>query len=232
MIFASRDHAGRALAQKVAEHLAPGGTPGTPLVLALPRGGVPVAAPVADLLGGDLDIVVARKIGAPAQPELGVGAIAEDGPPVFADAALHHLGLTADDLADAVEKERAELRRRVRRYRGDRPAPRVTGRTVVLVDDGLATGITAHAALRWLHGRRPRRLVLAVPVCSREAHDALAADADSIVCLHAPRTFTAVGRWYADFGQLTDDDVERCLVRAATTGPGGRRAGTASVTEG
>jgi putative phosphoribosyl transferase len=161
MILADRDEAGRALALQVAQYRAADTVSSRPLVLALPRGGVPVAAPVADAIGGDLDIVLARKIGAPGQPELGVGAIAEDGPPVFDDTALHYLGITTDDLADTVEQERAELTRRAHRYRRDQPAPHVADRTVVLVDDGLATGVTAHAAVRWLHTRRPRRLVLA-----------------------------------------------------------------------
>ena len=210
MIFADRDAAGRALAKQVAEKL-PGEASGRPLVLALPRGGVPVAVPVAERIGGDLDVVIARKIGAPGRPEYGVGAIAEDGPPVFDAEALAFLGMGEESFADAIERERAELRRRVRRYRGDRPSPAVTDRDVVLIDDGLATGVTARAALRWLRGQRPHRLILAVPVCSRRACDALSADADAVVSLHAPAHFQAVGQWYTDFRQLTDDDVVRAL---------------------
>lgn len=184
-----------------------------PLVLALPRGGVPVAAEVAAATGGELDIVVARKVGAPGQPELGIGALAEDGPPVFDRQALTHLRLTENDLVYSVERERAEVRRRVRRYRGDRNPPDVRDRVVVLVDDGLATGVTARAALRWLRGHRPRVLLLAVPVCSPKARDALAAEADAVLCLRSPDTFRAVGQWYTDFSQLTDDDVDRVLHR-------------------
>jgi putative phosphoribosyl transferase len=208
MIFANRDAAGRALAEQVARHTS------ADLVLALPRGGVPVAVPVAERLGAELDIVIARKIGAPGRPEYGVGAIAEDGPPIFDHAALRYLGLVEKDLAGTVAAERAELARRTDRYRAGRAAPAVEGRSVVVVDDGLATGVTARAALRWLRGRRPRRLVLAVPVGSREARDLLAGDADTVVCLSAPERFSAVGQWYADFGQLDDADVDRALGRA------------------
>ncbi|GID97868.1 phosphoribosyltransferase [Amorphoplanes digitatis] len=213
MIFANRDAAGRALAEQVARQVP--ADAGPPLVLALPRGGVPVAVPVAERLGADLDLVIARKIGAPGHPEYGVGAIAEDGPPIFDRTTLRYLGLSEDDLADTVAAERAELARRISRYRAGRAAPDVTGRTVVLVDDGLATGVTARAAIGWLRGRRPYRLVLAVPVCSRDARDLLAGDADTVVYLHAPEYFSAVGQWYDDFGQLDDADVDRALARAS-----------------
>ena len=202
--FLSRAEAGARLAEEISRKI---GKNGPPLVLAMPRGGVPVAAPVADRLSADLDIVVARKIGAPGRLELGVGAIAEDGPPVFDDETLQHLGLTEDDLAGAVRREREELARRIRRYRGDRPAPDPTGRTVILVDDGLATGVTARAALRWLRNHHPARLVLAIPICSRPARTAIAAEADEVVCLSTPQTFRAVGEWYEDFRQLSDEDV-------------------------
>jgi predicted phosphoribosyltransferase len=208
VIFADREEAGRLLAEEVA-HRVP--DDGWPLVLALPRGGVPVAVPVAARLGADLDIVLARKIGAPGRPEFGVGAMAEDGPPVFDAASLALLDLTEDDLAATVDRERSELERRVRRYRGGRPAPRAEGRTVVLVDDGLATGVTARAALRRLQTHHPRRLTLAVPVCAPEAYEALAADADTIIALSTPSDFHAVGEWYTDFHQLSDDDVSQAL---------------------
>ena len=210
MIFADRTEAGHALADEVARLLGP--IPrAAPLVLALPRGGVLVAAPVARRVGGELDVVVARKIGAPGQPEFGVGALAEDGSPIFDTQALRAFGHTADDLAGSVDRERGELHRRIRRYRGDRPAPQVAGRTVVLVDDGLATGVTAYAASRWIRDRRPGRLILAVPVCSPPARDVLAGIADTVVCLHAPPDFHAVGQWYVDFDQVEDAQVDRVL---------------------
>ena len=183
-----------------------------PLVLALPRGGVPVAAKVAAAIAGDLDVVVVRKIGAPCREELGVGAVAEDGEPVFDMDLLAQLGLGPHDLEPTVARERAELARRVRAYRGERPPPSVTGRIVVLVDDGVATGSTARAALRWLRARGAGPLVLAVPVCSREGAHLLAADADLVICLQRPVRFGAVGRFYKDFAQLTDADVREFTV--------------------
>jgi len=214
MTFANRDEAGRALAEQVAHQMPTTADAGRrPLVLALPRGGVPVAVPVAERIGGELDLGIACKIGAPGMPEFGVGALAEDGPPVFDQTALHYLGITEDDLAGTVAAERTELDRRVRAYRKDRPAPHVTGRVVVVIDDGLATGVTARAALRWLRPQRPQRLILAVPVCSRHARDILSTDADTVVCLNAPEQFSAVGRWYDDFSQLTDADVDEALDR-------------------
>ena len=188
-------------------------------MLALPRGGVPVAARVAERIAGDLDLVFARKISMPGRPEFGVGALAEDGTPVLNRAALHYLGLTEADLTEPIAAERAELARRARRYRGRRPPPPVADRVVVVVDDGLATGITAHAALRWLRPQRPRRLLIAAPVCSRQAYQALADDADTVVCLHIPEPFAAVGQWYTDFHQLTDADVDAALTGCAAPRP-------------
>jgi putative phosphoribosyl transferase len=204
MIFRNRGEAGLALAGRLAADL---GDRADPLVLALPRGGLPVAEPVARRLGGELDIVVARKIGAPGRPEFGVGAIAEDGPPVFDRENLRYAGVSEAGVAGVLSAERVELQRRIRRYRGDRPPPAPAGRTVIVIDDGLATGVTAHAALCWVREQGPARLILAAPVCSPQARDALAAEADEVVCLAAPDPFFAVGRWYDDFEQLTDEDV-------------------------
>jgi putative phosphoribosyl transferase len=203
MIFANRAEAGRALAERLSAIV----TAGNPLVLALPRGGLPVAGPVAERLRGELDIVVARKIGAPGRPEFGVGAIAEDGPPVYDQDNLRYAGVTEAGVAGVLSAERVELQRRIRRYRGDRPPPSPAGRTVIVIDDGLATGVTAHAALCWVRAQGPARLILAAPVCAPQARDALAAEADEVVCLAAPDPFFAVGRWYDDFEQLTDEDV-------------------------
>ncbi|WP_238496508.1 phosphoribosyltransferase family protein [Streptosporangium soli] len=198
--FADREAAGELLAARVKGIV-------DPIVLALPRGGVPVAAPLAARLRGTLDVLVTRKIGYPPQPELGVGAIAEGGEPVFDDDLLLRLGLTRADLARVVEAERAELRRRVEVYRGSRPLPELTGRDVVVVDDGLATGVTARAALRTVRRADPLRLVLAVPVASAETAAAMSAEADQVVVLATPPRFHSVGQWYARFGQLSDDDV-------------------------
>ncbi|MDQ7905024.1 phosphoribosyltransferase family protein [Phytohabitans sp. ZYX-F-186] len=211
--FRDRAEAGHALGAEVAAHLGQDGVSGRPLVLALPRGGVPVGYEVAGTIGGDLDVVVARKIGMPGRPEFGIGAVSAHGPPMFG-AHVHQVDLTGPEITATVAAERAEARRRLRRYRGDRPPPDVAGRTVIVVDDGVATGVTATAALRQLRMRNPRRLVFATPVCAVETGVALGKEADAIVCLRVPTDFTAVGAWYEDYRQLTDEDVEAILAEA------------------
>ena len=184
-----------------------------PLVMALPRGGVAVAREVARELSAPLDVLVTRKIGYPDQPELGVGAVAEGGEPVYDESLLRQLGLTVGDLEPVAEQERAELARRVAVYRRGRPPPVVLGRSVIVVDDGLATGATARAALRALRAGGAARTVLAVPVGSPGSAADLAAEADDVVVLAVPQAFRAVGEWYISFGQLTDDDVLDALKR-------------------
>jgi putative phosphoribosyl transferase len=208
--FADRRTAGRLLAARLGR--APLGGRG-PLVLALPRGGVPVAREVADALNAPLDVLVTRKIGYPYQPELGVGAIAEGGEPVYDDVLLARLGLSRSALEPVVDRERAELERRVKVYRGGRPPSDVAGRPVVLVDDGLATGVTATAALRSLRAASAGWTVLAVPVAAPTSVAALRAEADAVVALTAPEAFRAVGEWYVSFAQLTDADVLDLLDR-------------------
>ncbi|WP_217553932.1 phosphoribosyltransferase [Streptomyces sp. GbtcB6] len=212
MRYRDRAHAGRELAAALGRLRDEGALP-DPIVLALPRGGVAVAAEVARELPAPLDVLVVRKIGAPHHEEFGVGAIAGDDPPLLDPATLAHLDLSEDDLAPVVERERQELRRRERRYRQGRPPPELRGRTVLVVDDGLATGSTARAALRHIRGRGPARTVLAVPVGAPDSLDALAAEADLVVCPCRPAVFSAVGQWYDDFGQLTDADVLDVLGR-------------------
>ena len=196
--FRDRDDAGVRLGEAVAAlDLA------SPVVLGMPRGGVPVAAPVAFRLDAPLDVVVACKIGAPGHAELGIGAAAEDGIVVW----------IGPSDADGQARAQAEVARRVAAYRGDRPRPSVAGRAVVVVDDGLATGVTAEAALRWVRSHGPDRLVLAVPVGAPDTVRRLQASelADQVVCLLQPPGFGAVGAWYDDFDQTTDDQVHRLL---------------------
>ncbi|MDX2682782.1 phosphoribosyltransferase [Streptomyces sp. NY05-11A] len=213
MQFRDRRQAGRKLADELRARQDQGALP-DPLVLALPRGGVTVAAEVARVLHAPLDVLVVRKIGAPFQEELGVGAITGD-EALFDDDVLGRLGLSRSRLAPVVERERTELRRREGLYREGRPALDLRGRTVIVVDDGLATGVTARAALRSVWRRAPRRVVLAVPVGAPEAVLLLRAEADDVICLHQPAHFMAVGLWYEDFQQLTDADVLDALRTAA-----------------
>jgi putative phosphoribosyl transferase len=207
MRFHDRREAGRALGERLAELRKAGALPGPVLVLGLPRGGVPVGAEVARALDAPLDVLVARKIGAPIQPELAVGALAGDDPPLWDQRSLELLGLSQQDLLPLVDQERAELYRRTELYRRGRPAPELAGRSVVVVDDGLATGFTARAALRSVRGRQAARLVLAVPVGARDSVEALTVEADEVVCLYQPWAFGSVGRWYENFDQLSDADV-------------------------
>ncbi|CAL9641792.1 phosphoribosyltransferase [Streptomyces sp. NPDC057838] len=210
MRFRDRRQAGGELAETLRTRQREGALP-DPVVLALPRGGVAVAREVAAALRAPLDVLVVRKIGAPSHEELGVGAMAGDEVPLLDEDALRHLGIRDSALAPVIERERAELRRRERLYRQGRPAPDLRGRTVIVVDDGLATGSTARAALRFVRRQEPERVVLAAPVCSPEAAGLMRAEADEVVCLYTPAAFLAVGQWYEDFGQLTDQDVLEAL---------------------
>lgn len=203
--FADRREAGRRLAPLVAERVSH-----DPVVLGLPRGGLPVAAEVAEHLGAPLDVLVARKIGAPGHREFGIGAIAEGSErPVFGPQA-ERFDPHSRRVQEVVTQEQAELRRRVEHYRGERPLPSVVGRTVVVVDDGLATGITAEAALRSLQDQGADDVVLAVPVGAPDTVEHLSAIVPVVTVL-TPPGFRAVGLWYADFGQTTDDEVAEIL---------------------
>ncbi|HYQ69306.1 phosphoribosyltransferase [Actinophytocola sp.] len=207
MRFRDRAEAGQVLAARLG-HLRAAG----PVVVGLPRGGVPVAAEVAHALDAELDVVLVRKIGAPDREELAVGAVGEDGVTVRNEALLHDLGLTWGELAAQVEHARAEIRRRAATLRHGHPRPDLADRTVILVDDGIATGATVIAALRILRHLGTSRIILAVPVAPPESLRALAPLADEIVCPAAPADFSAVGQWYDDFTQVPDREV-RALLR-------------------
>ena len=211
-LFADRDDAGRVLGERLVQRRREEGTTAPVLVLALPRGGVPVAAPVASALGATLEIVVAAKVAPPGHPEVGIGAVAEDGPPVWDQDGLHSYGLRPDDDL-GVERVRGEVRRRIDRYRSGRPLPSLADHEVVVVDDGIATGVTVRATLSWLRARAPgpRRLVVATPVCSRYASEQACTAADEVVSLAVPDPFGAVSSWYGDFAQLTDAEVRATL---------------------
>lgn len=200
--FHDRTEAGERLGAELA-----GSVTADSVVLGLARGGVEVAAPVAAALGARFDVLVVRKIGHPRQPELGLGAFAEDGPVLWDDAGLALVGLTPAELEGQVNAEREECRRRVSAYRSGRPGPDLAGRTVVLVDDGVATGVSARAAVEAVRAAGAATVVLATPVAAAETIPTLEAAADRVVTLEAPHRFGAVSRWYAEFPQTSDETV-------------------------
>lgn len=216
LMFLDRRDAGRALA----EALRARGPWHDPLVLALPRGGVPVAFEVAQALGAPLDILVVRKIGHPRHEEFAIGAIAAGGVTVMNPQAEGYLGgVAAADVEHIVQRERAELQRREQLYRDGRAAEPVAGRDVIVVDDGLATGSTMRAAVGALRRLQPARVVVAVPVGARDSCDLLADEADAVVCVRSPEPFYAVGAWYADFPQTGDGEVRGLLAQARGAPP-------------
>ena len=222
--FRDRRDAGRQLATSLAtlqlEH---------PVVVGLPRGGVPVAFEVARALDAPLDVIIVRKLGLPAQPELGMGAIGEDGTRVLNRRVLEAARVTDRELAAVEARERTEIERRARRFRGDRARLSLVGRTVIVVDDGLATGGTARAATHTVRALGASRVVLAVPVASRDSARSLAEDADEVIVLHSPPDLRSIGEWYVDFAQTPDDEVVALLAaarpaRERATSPSMRRA--------
>ncbi|CAA9581414.1 MAG: Phosphoribosyl transferase domain protein [uncultured Thermomicrobiales bacterium] len=209
--FRDRGDAGQQLA---ARFVAYAGEPNV-IVLALPRGGVPVAYEVARALRASLDLFLVRKLGVPGHEELALGAIATGGVRVLNRSVLGELSITDATIEAVAAREGQELARRERLYRGDRPAPDLRGRVVILVDDGLATGATMRAAARAARDQGPARLVVAVPVAPREECEGFRGEVDEIVCLLTPEPFYAVGAWYEDFAETTDDEVRDLLARTA-----------------
>jgi len=211
-MFADRAEAGALLAERMAAlSLA------DPLVLALPRGGVPVAAEIARRLAAPLDVVFVRKLGAPYEPELAIGAVTDGAEPelVLNAKLVHALALDADYIEVEAARERAAIEQRRSAYEGLRPSVDPAGRAVIVVDDGVATGMTMQAALRSVRRRHPSRLVAAAPVASREAVTMLRREADDVVCLSAPRRFLSVGSFYRSFAQVTEEDTIQLLREAA-----------------
>jgi putative phosphoribosyl transferase len=213
MIFADRAEAGALLAERLAQMDLV-----SPLVLALPRGGVPVAAEIARRLRAPLDVALVRKLGSPDEAELAIGAVAEGDPPeiVLNAALVAELGLSEEFIQAQAAREVANIDQRRRDYARARPAIAFSGRTVIVVDDGVATGMTMQAALRSIRRRSPARLIAAAPVASRQAVAMLGAEADEVVYLSAPRRFGSVGSFYGSFGQVDDEYVIQLLLEAAT----------------
>ena len=216
MLFKDRTEAGRMLAARLMKY-----RESDPIVLALPRGGVVVGYEVASALGALFDVMVVRKVGAPGRPELGVGAVAPGGVWIFNEPLMRMLGLSEDDIAYTAAAEEREMERRLRRYRGSARMPSFGDRTVILVDDGLATGVTARAAIEAVRREAPRRLVFAAPVCAPDTAEALRAEVDEVLCAETPDDFMAVGVWYENFEQVTDEEVVRLLERARVERPKG-----------
>ena len=209
--FQDRHHAGVILARELADYAGRSDV----IVLGLPRGGVPVAYEVATALAAPLDVLMVRKLGAPQNEELAIGALASDGMYVIDRRMVADLGISERQIASIIERETLELKRRDQLYRGTRPFPDLTGRVVIVVDDGLATGSTMRAAVEALRARHPARVIAAAPVASASACATLRQAADGCVCATSPEPFYGVGMWYEDFSQTTDHEVIVLLDRSA-----------------
>jgi putative phosphoribosyl transferase len=212
MRYRNREHAGRVLAERLVLYAGRENL----IVLGLPRGGVPVAFEVARRLGAPLDVFVVRKLGVPGHEELAMGAIASGGVRVLNEAVVEELGLDEATIARTAAAETAELDRRERALRGERGPVEVSGRTVIVVDDGLATGSTMRAAAVAVGAQRSERIVVAVPVAARQTVEKIGAEVDEIVCVQTPEPFRAVGLWYEDFTPVTEDEIRGLLTRAAS----------------
>ncbi len=206
VLFRDRAEAGRRLGGALSELKGAGA-----LVLAIPRGGVVVAGEVADALGATLDVIVTRKISPPGEPEFALGAVTQDGEALVDRQAAESLGAGREYLDAEIAKKKEEVRERTRKFRGDEPFPSVEGRVVVIVDDGIATGSSVEAAVLSVRKRKPKEIVVAVPVAPADAVETLTEDGTRVVCLETPGPFFSIGEFYADFEQVDDEEVRRIL---------------------
>jgi putative phosphoribosyl transferase len=216
--FTDRRHAGRELASRLAAFAGREDV----IVLALPRGGVPVGYEVASALGVPMDVFLVRKLGTPGHRELAMGAIASGGIRVLNEDVVQWYGVSEAAIEQVVLEEQQELQRRERAYRDDRPGPDLSNRIVILIDDGLATGSTMRAAAQAVRAHRPARIIIAVPVGAPQTCAELATVADEVICARTPEAFSAVGQWYLDFDQTEDDEV-RQLLQKSISAPGAHR---------
>jgi predicted phosphoribosyltransferase/predicted alpha/beta-hydrolase family hydrolase len=210
IIYTDREAAGRMLARRLMSYAHT-----DVVVVGIPRGGVPVAKEIADALGAPLDVIVVRKLGAPGQPELGIGAVVDGDHPraIFNQEIIEHLGVPDEYIKSEIVRQLKEVKRRQTAYRGGRAKVPLAGKIAIVVDDGIATGSSVRAALRGVRRQKPRRLVLATPVAPVESIDALRSEADEIICLETPENFFAVGQFYRDFSQVSDDEVKNILAK-------------------
>lgn len=206
MYYQDRQDAGKRLAEQLIEFIN-----NNPLVLTIPRGGVLVAKEVAEYLKSPLDLIIPRKIGAPVNPELAIGAVTQDGTILLNDRLVKKFNITNQEVLEEAELLVQEIKRRIKEYRGSTEMPEIKGRTVILVDDGIATGFTIKAALLSIKNYEPREIILAVPVATPKVLESLAAEVDKIICLYTPEDFFAVGQFYEDFEQVSDDEVKMIM---------------------
>lgn len=212
--YNNRSHAGKVLADIVVEHQIE-----DPIILALPRGGVPIAKEIAEKLKVPLDVLMVRKIGSPFNPEYGIGALSEDLIPLFNAGEFLHWDDLESEVKEIIEDERGELRRRVKLYRGDRTLPDVRNKNVILVDDGLATGVTAAAAASFIKTKKPSKVILAVPVGPQRISEIVRVNVDEIICPYTPPNLSGIGLWYHDFNQVSDQEVLMILRSYHEDGP-------------
>lgn len=209
MVFENRQEAGKKLASELLKFRKE-----NPYVLAMPRGGVPIGFEVAQVLQAPLDVIVVRKIGLSSNPEFGIGAIAEGGVRVLDQTTIGVIGIDEEEIKDTIKLEEEELKRRVQVYREEASLPDLTGKTAILVDDGMATGVTAKAAIKAVKKLNPKKIVLASPVCALDTVEGLKKKVDEVICLATPFEFSAVGVWYKNFTQISDEEVVEWLRKA------------------